>query len=199
MGMSITPAAVSGPFSLTVGPFSLPSGIPGSAVVKGQIHVANAKNEQIMCIELDLDVPAAETTAESQIELQNDLPALQDFSSCGKSTDHIPDFNIANTGGVITMTGTLDEALTKASIDVDVSLKVLFISVPLKMTIPLTVSDGLIKKGCIKATVGPNTITVKPDVQAKVKGTVKINDNNGEEVTCINVDAVVADEQRLLV
>merc|ERR1711907_536859 len=114
------------------------------------------------------------------------------ISSCGKSTDHIPDFRIASSAGVITMSGTLDEAVTKASIDVDVSLKVLIISVPLKMTIPLAVSDGLIQKGAIKSTIGPSTIAVSPDVKATAKGTVKINDGNGEEITCLNVDTVVA-------
>merc|ERR1719436_612603 len=89
------------------------------------------------------------------------------------------------------MTGTLDEALTKASVDLDVSVKVLFISVPLKMTIPLEVSDGLISKGAIKSTVGPSTIAVSPDVKATLKGTVKINDGNAEEITCLNVDTVV--------
>jgi len=196
--MSISPGAVSGPFSLTIGPFSLPSGIPGSAVVKGQVHVTNAKNEQIMCIDLDLDVPAAETQ-ETQLALEADVPALQTVSSCGTATDHIPDFSIASSGGVITMAGTLDEALTKASIDLDVSLKVLIISVPLKMTIPLAVSDGLISKGAIKASVGPSTIAITPNVKATIKGTMKINDGNAQQVTCINVDSVVGNDQSIVV
>ncbi len=201
--MTISPGAVAGPFSLTVGPFSLPSNIPGSAVVKGQVHVTNAKNEPIMCIDLDLDVPAMddkETSVAPQIALTESVeaPALTTISSCGKATDHIPDFNVASSSGVITMTGTLDEAVTKASIDLDVSLKVLVISLPLKMTIPLTVSEGLIKKGAIKATVGPSTIAVSPDVKATIKGTVKMNDGNSEEITCLNVDTVVAADDTAL-
>ena len=96
------------------------------------------------------------------------------------------------------MTGTLDEAVTKASIDLDVSLKVLIISLPLKMTIPLAVSDGLIKKGAIRATVGPSSIAVSPDVKATIKGTLKINDGNAEEITCLNVDTVVAADDAAL-
>lgn len=189
--MSISPGAVKGPFSMTIGPFSLPSGIPGYAVVKGQVHVTNAKNEPIMCIDMDLNVPGMdneETALTSRVE----TPALETIASCGKSTDHIPDFTIAASGGVTTMTGTLDEAVTKASIDLDVQLKVLIISLPLKMTIPLAVSDGLINTGAIKATIGPSTIAVSPDVKATVKGTVKMNDGNGEEITCLNIDTVVA-------
>jgi len=189
--MSISPGAVAGPFSLTIGPFSLPSNVPGSAVVTGQVHVTNGNNEPIMCIDLDLNVPGADNEkalAAPRVE----EPTVSTISSCGKSTDHIPDFQIASSSGVITMSGTLDEAVTKASIDVDVSLKVLIISLPLKMSIPLAVSDGLITKGAIKSTVGPSTIAISPNVKATVKGTMKINDGNGEEITCLNVDTVVA-------
>merc|ERR1711997_738134 len=135
----------------------------------------------------------------AQLTSEADDPSLTSVSSCGKATDHIPDFQIASSGGVVSMSGTLDEAVTAASIDVDVSLKVLVISVPLKLTIPLTVSDGLINKGAIKSTVGPSTIKVSPAIKATVKGTVEMNDGNGEEITCINVDSVVANEQSLLV
>jgi len=189
--LTISPGAVAGPFSATVGPFSLPSNVPGSLSVKGQVHVVNAKSEPIMCIDLDLDVPGADNV-ETPVPVQVETPPLTAITSCGKPSDHIPDFKIANSGGVITMTGTLDEAVTKATIDLDVSLKVLFISVPLKMSIPLSVSSGLIKKGAIKSTVGPNTIVISPNVKATLKGTMKVNDGNGEEITCLNVDTVVA-------
>merc|ERR1712007_250998 len=153
-----------------------------------------------MCIEMDLNVPGSATEeAAALVVAQEESPSLETISSCGKTTDHIPDFKIANAGGVVTMTGTLDEALTKASVDLDVSVKVLFISVPLKMTIPLEVSDGLISKGAIKSTVGPSTIEVSPDVKATLKGTMKISDGNAEEVTCINVDTVVGRATEIVV
>merc|ERR1711879_633722 len=69
---------------------------------------------------------------------------------------------------------------------------VLVISVPLKVTIPLTVSEGLINKGAIKSTVGPSTIATA--IKATFKGTVKMNDGNGEEITCVNVDSSIANE-----
>merc|ERR1719161_2133062 len=118
----------------------------------------------IMCFDLDLNVPGADDE-QALVVPQEEAPAVSTISSCGKSTDHIPDFQIASSGGVITMSGTLDEAVTKASIDLDVSLKVLFISIPMKMTIPVAVSDGLIKKGAIKSTIGPNTIAVTPNLK----------------------------------
>lgn len=196
--MTISPGAVAGPFSLTVGPLTLPSNVPGSAVVKGQVHVTNGKNEPIMCIELDLTVGGTETE-EAPAVPQLEAPAVDAVSSCGKATDHIPDFQIASSGGVTTMTGTLDEAVTKASVDLDVSLHVLIINVPLKMTIPLAVSEGLIKKGAIKSTIGPSTIAVSPDVKATVKGTMKINDGNNQEIACLGLDSSVAKTSEVVV
>jgi rubredoxin len=128
-----------------------------------------------------------------------EAPALSTISSCGKATDHIPDFKIASSGGVITMTGTLDEGVTKASIDLDVSLHVLIINLPLKMSIPLAVSDGLIKKGAISSTVGPSTISVSPQVKATIKGTMKINDGNGDEITCLNLDTSAAEIEKAVI
>jgi hypothetical protein len=196
--MTISPGAVAGPFSLTVGPLTLPSNVPGSAVVKGQVHVTNGKNEPIMCIELDLTVGGTETEEAPGVP-QLEAPAVDAVSSCGKATDHIPDFQIASSGGVTTMTGTLDEAVTKASVDLDVSLHVLIINVPLKMTIPLAVSEGLIKKGAIKSTIGPSTIAVSPDVKATVKGTMKINDGNNQEIACLGLDSSVAKTSEVVV
>jgi len=187
MPMSISPGAPAGPFSLKLGPFKLPSNIPGSAVVKGQVHVVNDKNEPIMCIDMDLNVPGAENEDASSLMLE----APETISSCGKASDHIPDFAVAASGGKATMTGTLDEAVTKFSVDVDVSLKVLFISVPLKLSIPIEFTPGLVK-GPFKMVVGPSTVAVSPNVKAKVKGTTKVSDGNREEILCVNVDMVVA-------
>merc|ERR1719161_1823342 len=122
----------------------------------------------IMCFDLDLNVPGADDE-QALVVPQEEAPAVTTISSCGKSTDHIPDFQIASSGGVITMSGTLDEAVTKASVDLDVQLKVLIISLPLKLSLPLQVSDGLINKGALKATIGPSTIAVSPDVKATIK------------------------------
>jgi len=217
MPLTISPGAVAGPFSATIGPISLPSNVPGSLSEKGQVHVVNAKSEPIMCIDFDLNVPGADnvetpdltaiaswmtdlTANADDVGAQMETPPLNAIASCGKPTDHMPDLKIANSGGVITMTGTLDEAVTKATIELDVSLKVLFVSIPLKMSIPLSVSSGVIKKGVIKTTIGPNSIVISPNVKAKLQGTVKTIDGNGEEITCINVDGVVAgDDARILV
>lgn len=191
--VSISPGVVKGPFSMTVGPFELPSNVPGKAVVQGQVQVTNAKNEPMMCIELDMSVGAMDNV-ETQVALEADVPSLSTVSSCAKATDHIPDLKIATSSGVITMSGTLDESVTKASIALDASVKVLFISVPLKMNIPLDISQGLFNKGAIKAIVGPTSIVVSPNVKATLKGTVKLNDGNSQEITCINLDTVVAGE-----
>lgn len=188
--LTISPGSVAGPFSLTVGPFSLPSNIPGTAVVKGQVHVVNDKNEPVMCIDMDLSVPGMDKELK---EAPMQVAAPETITSCGKGTDHMPDFQVATASGVTTMTGTLDEAVTKFAVDLDVSLKVLFISVPLKMNIPIAFTPGLVK-GAVKAVVGPSTIAVSPNVKATMKGTVKISDGNNEQITCLNVDTVVSGE-----
>jgi hypothetical protein len=188
--LSLSPGAPAGPFSLTVGPFT-PSSAPGKAVVKGQIHVVNTKNEPVMCIELDLDTPG-EASEGAMAPVQIDAPA--GITSCGKPTDHIPDLNVQASGGVTTMTGTLNEAVTQLSLDVDASIKVAFISVPLKATIPVAFTPG-IAKGPIKAAFGPSTVVVKPELKAELKGTVKVNDPKADEVMCLNVDTVVGTEK----
>merc|ERR1719270_1916696 len=142
-----------------------------------------------MRIAIDLNTPgegneaAVAPLAPSQI----DQPA--GITSCGKPTDHIADFKVQASCGVTTMTGTLDEAVTQLSLDVDASIKVAFISVPLKATVPIAFTPG-IAKGPIKATLGPNTVVVKPELKAKLKGTVKVNDAKADEVMCLNVDTV---------
>lgn len=198
MPLSIMPGAAKGPFSLTVGPFTIPSNIPGSAVVKGRVHIVNGKNEPVMCIDLDVNVPGYEDD-EARAPAKLDSPPLTAVSSCGKSTDHMPDFKMTASGGVITTTGTLDEDVTKASIDLDVTVKVLFVKVPLKLKIPFALSPGLINKGALKTVIGPSTIAISPNVKATLKGTVKMNDGNGEEITCVNVDVVVAANDHIVV
>merc|ERR1712216_351289 len=137
---------------------------------------------------MDLNVPGAEN-ADDASSLNLDAP--ETISSCGKTSDHIPDFAVAASGGKATMTGTLDEAVTKFSVDVDVSLKVLFISVPLKLSIPIEFTPGLVK-GPFEMAAGPSTVAVSPNVKANVKGTTKVSDGNSEEILCVNVDMVVA-------
>lgn len=123
------------------------------------------------------------------------LPAV---TSCGKATDHIPDFKLAAAGGVTTMTGTLDEAVTKATVDLDLSLKVFFVTVPLKVKLPLAIAPGM-SRGTVKATFGPSTILVSPDPAAELKGTIKVNDGKDQEVMCLNVDKKVANDELLVV
>jgi hypothetical protein len=216
--LTISPGAVAGPFSATVGPFSIPSNVPGSLSVKGQAHVVNAKNEPIMCIDLDLNVPGADdveapdltalaswatalTANADHVSAQMETPTLTALpQSCGKPTDHLSDLKITNSGGVYSVAGTLDEAVTKATIDLDASLRVLFISIPFKMSIPLSLSNGLVKKGAYKSTVGPSSIVISPNVKFHLKGTMKVKDGNGEEITCLNVGrAVAADDTHILV
>jgi len=189
--MTISPGAVAGPFAATIGPISLPTKIPGSFAVTGQVHMVNAKKEPIMCLDLDINVPGAgndEAPAPAAVE----TPPLTAVTSCSKPTDHLHKFKMVHSGGVINMTGTLDEATTKAAIDLDVMMRVLWISAPFKMGIAVQASNGLLEKGPAKITIGPSTIVVSPNIKTTMKGTMKISDGSGQEITCLNVDTVVA-------
>merc|ERR1712232_653175 len=42
-----------------------------------------------------------------------------------------------------------------------------------------------------------STVSVKPNVKATVKGTMKVSDGNKEEVTCLNVDTVVGGKDEI--
>jgi hypothetical protein len=145
---SFTPGLPKGPQSITVGPFSLPSNVPGSAVIKGTVKLVNAKNEPVSCSTLNLDLPAMEETP---------APTTADVGgvSCGQPSDHLKNVDISSDGGVLKVSGSLDEAITKASVNVDLKIHEVF-SIPIKLTIPFTLSPG-IPKGDFKLTAGPST------------------------------------------
>eukprot|EP00746_Dinoflagellata_sp_MGD_P147063 gnl/MRDRNA2_/MRDRNA2_79450_c0_seq1.p1 gnl/MRDRNA2_/MRDRNA2_79450_c0~~gnl/MRDRNA2_/MRDRNA2_79450_c0_seq1.p1 ORF type:complete len:394 (+),score=65.29 gnl/MRDRNA2_/MRDRNA2_79450_c0_seq1:98-1279(+) len=176
---SIAPAFKKGPQSVTVGPFSLPSNIPGAAVIKGTVKLVNDKSEPVSCSTLNLDLPAMESSAPAETPI--------DGISCGQPSDHLKNVNISSSGGVLTVSGSLDEAITKMTVNVDLKIHEIF-SIPVKLSVPITLSPGL-PSGAFKLTGGPS----KPgDVEVtarglSVTGTVKVDDANDQEVCCINV------------
>jgi len=178
---SFSPAFKKGPQSITVGPFSLPSNIPGSATIKGTVKLVNDKSEPVSCINLNLDMPgeAVETLA----------PATTDVAgiNCGQPSDHLKNVNISNSGGKLDVSGTLDEALTKVTVNVDIKIHEI-VSIPLSLSIPITMSPGL-PSGAFQFSGGPAQPgeLFAPQVGLSVTGTVKVDDANNQEVACIDV------------
>jgi len=177
---------VQGKLDLKVGPTQLVKA-PGTTTIKGQVKASNTANEQVFCMDLNLvsvsDINTLSLSKES-------ATSTGDVTSCGQPTDHVKNFNLDTSGGKVAVTGQLDEELTTFSVNVDATIKKLFISLPLKLDIPVTTIPGL-PKGDFDLSVGPMTGGLSPDPQVSLAGQVKMNDQNKEEVFCLKVDSVI--------
>lgn len=180
---TFAPAFKQGPQSLTVGPFTLPS-LPGSVSAKGTVKLVNDKSEPVTCVNVNLDMPAMEA-ANLTAGPGSEQVAVE--ASCAKSTDHLKNIQVSNSGGVTTVTGSLDEAVTKATAHVDLTVHEIF-GIPVKLDIPVALSPGL-PSGDLKITAGPVKFgEMKAEMPlVSVTGTVTIDDGNNQEITCISV------------
>merc|ERR1712093_119585 len=89
----------------------------------------------------------------------------------------------------ITFTGDLDETITSGVVELDINLVI----VNLSMKIPFkSLSQGVPATSGIKAVIGPFTLPNIPLIP-NVKGTVKVSEQNGEEVTCTNFNMPIGD------
>jgi hypothetical protein len=183
---------VKGPIKVNVGPVVLPK-VPGTTTIKGQVHTADAKGEQLMCVDLDIKVGGA--SALPMDMLNASIPAfsaVQDITSCSKPTDHLKNFNLVvdKAKGSMTVTGNMDEELSTLKINLDMTLTKFFVHIPLKSSVPVQMSPAL-PKGDFKLAIGPVTGSLSPDPKATVAGQVVAADGKDEEVFCLNVNQVV--------
>lgn len=178
-----------GPIKIDVGPTQLVKA-PGTTTISGQVKAVNAASEPLFCVDLDLKSVSDVNTLELAKESATGSGGV---TSCSQPTDHVTNFNLDTTGGKIDVTGQLDEDITTFHVAVDATLKKLFISLPLKLDIPVTCTPGL-PHGDFELSLGPMTGGLSPDPQVSLSGTVKMNDQNNEEVFCLNVDQVVEKE-----
>lgn len=181
---TLSPGLTKGPTKIVLGPVALPKD-PGEGSFTGVVKVANTKGESVACINLDLQVPLLE---KSQIVPQ--LSVVEPQESCAKSTDHLKNFQISTSGQVTTITGTLDEDLNAVTANVDLTIQALFVKLPLKLNVPVSISP-VIQKGDWKITSQEQSLSGKDNVggPVKVDGQVVLNDGKGEEVTCISVQS----------
>jgi hypothetical protein len=194
---SQTPAMPKGPFKLSIGPSTIPN-LPGSVVVQGQVHLVDGKDEAVFCLDLNIHVGGtmADNSTHEELKVEDGshatAPSVNSVASCSKATDHLKGASISSSGGVTSIKGTLDESLSKLSVNLDVNIKVLFVSIPLKMKIPLSISPPF-PQGVFGLTMGPISGTISPDPHAHVKGTAVLDDGNAEEVACLKLDVVSED------
>lgn len=177
---------VAGHLDIKVGPTQLIKA-PGTTTIKGTVKAVNAANEPVFCMDMNLKSMSDINT----LTLSNETAkAAGGVTSCSQPTDHVKNFKLDTTGGKIDVTGQLDEDLTSFSVNVDATIKKLFITLPVKVDIPVTTSPGL-PKGDFELSLGPMTGGLSPDPKVSLTGTVKMNDQKSEEVFCLNVDQVI--------
>merc|ERR1712048_100832 len=89
----------------------------------------------------------------------------------------------------ITFSGDLDEAVSAGEIELDINLVITTLSLKIPFTNLGTATPAT---SGIKAVIGPFTL---PDIPLipNVKGTVKVSEQNGEEVLCENFNMPIAD------
>jgi len=182
-----SPGVASGHTTVSVGPVNLPKiPLPGGVDVTGTVKITNGKKEAVACIKMDLNVGAA-----------TEAPALETKDSpvtdCTKASDHMKNFKFSDDStGVTTITGTLDEDVAKVDVGVDLNIKIPLVPLPeIKLDIPASISPA-VKKGDLKITVGPAASEVPNGPVIDVTGNVKINDENAEEIVCLQIGSAEA-------
>ena len=177
---------------MSVGPLQLPSAA-STADITGTVKISESDGE-IMCIQFADSSSSNSFLRGVQIdesffegEVLGDGPVA---SSCGTSSDHLSNVQVVKNGSTTTVSGSLDESLASITTDVDLTVKASFIKVPIKMTVPASLSPA-IPQGDLKATFTPvssdETTLEAPAISVTVNGEVKANDGNGQEIACLKL------------
>jgi hypothetical protein len=180
-----SPGFPKGDVSVSVGPLQLPSAASTSEIT-GTVKIAESSGGTgIMCIQFS---DSALTSLRGFNIESEKFEAGPVASNCGTSSDHLSNVQIAKNGTTTIVSGTLDEDLPSLTTDVDLEVKASFIKIPIKMTVPASLTPA-IPKGDIKATFTPvsNDELESPQITVTVNGQVKANDGNGEEVACLQL------------
>merc|ERR1711964_446947 len=162
------------------GPVKLTTSVPGSVDVSGKVELKDENEEPVTCLQLDMKVPLSQQELRSSVE------------SCGTSADHAKNFAFNTDGAVTTISGDLDESISQFSVAVDMTIKELFVKIPVSISTPVTYTPGL-PEGSFKIVATPTSNDLSAlELSASVSGTAKMNDANNEEIGCISFDEVTA-------
>merc|ERR1712050_807980 len=192
-GFSISPSVFVSGATIIVGPFTLPSA-PGSVVLKGTLKIVNPKAEPVTCINFDMDLPAmSEAAAALEEKAGADL--------CTTPQDHLKNFISTTSGDTTTTTFTVDKNLVKATVGVDITIQESFLRIPIKMDVPVSFTPGLAKNDytIVTTTSGAQLSQLSSELGVTAKGQVKIDDENGEQITCIAVDSQTAEATKTII
>lgn len=178
-----TPGVAKGPFVLTIGPVKFPW-LPGTNKLSGSIKLSDASKAPIGCLGLNLAL--MEEPAPGNMSAD---PVV----SCTSSSAHMKNVAFASTDDGSTITGDLDESITQFTIKVDTKVTVGWFPVPITLDAPVKWTPGF-SKGPFKLETTKTALQTKPDkLGTELTGNIKVNDQNGEEVVCLKLDAPLAD------
>jgi len=175
--------------TITLGPFKWANiNVPFIKTMSGKVEMKDQDGEQVLCTEFSL--PAYSATAPAQAF--SGAP----FFDCGGDTDHIknkvldvkPPTLKKGVPFTVNGAGDLDEDISSGVSDIQIDLSLFKIgqSVPFAFSRPVTA-------GHADVTVGPITMPSIPFIP-NAKGSIKLSEQNGEEVICYNFNVPVAEE-----
>jgi len=184
---ALSPGLPAGDAKIVIGPFSLPK-VPGKSDISGTVTVSDGSGKEILCISLDIvALPTADAVLADEARISTSVNA-DPVTDCSGASDHLHNRVLSNAGGKASITGDLDEALGSITAIVDLTVEVSIIKIPIKMTIPISISPPL-PKGHTSASIGPAASTAASStIRYSIEGTVKVDDSSSSEVVCLNVN-----------
>lgn len=180
-----------GEVNFQVGPFQYPDlSVPLLSSITSHMEVHDKADEMVLCV--DTTLPAAQEATFLQASAK-----AAPIVSCSGSDAHFKNAVIdvspaqpkKGSDVTITFSGDLDEDVSAGEIELDINLVVATLSLKIPFTNLGTATPAT---SGIKAVVGPFTL---PDIPLipNVKGTVKVSEQNGEELLCENFNMPIAD------
>jgi len=185
-----TPGFPAGDTKIVIGPFSLPK-LPGSVGVSGTIKIVEkSTGKQMLCVQINMVVTDTEII-DTPIVMTNEATLVKDLApvtDCGTDADHLKNRNVTNVDGVLTADGDLDEDISAGQVNINLAVVASIFKIPIVMNIPFT-STQPIPKGHQHFMGSKVTYTSNSGIVVTVKGTVKVNDANAQQIICANVDS----------
>lgn len=178
---SLSPSLPQGNTSVTIGPITLPTSLPGSVEITGEVKFVDSDSKPVACFNIAFNVPAmpAETlshvgssgaldvTGTVQVNDANGEPiTCIDVTglNCTTAQDHAEEVQIVtDDAGTETVTFTMDERLGSLTALVDLEFKVLFVSIPLSLNVPVSYEPGL-PAGNFRWVFSPNSSSTQAHV-----------------------------------
>lgn len=186
------PANGPGPVKVSVGPIVVPRTVPGKITTTGKITLVNDNQEPVLCLDLDMVIPAILEDDEKNLGVEAGR------KNCGDATnDHIGniEFNIDD-DNVATTTAYVDKEFNEINANVDIKFRIApFPEIALNAMEIKTVFSPAFPVGPITIVGRPSDAansTIKLDDSPPVVellGALQFTDQDEEELFCIGFGA----------